>query len=163
MGNGGEREKNSGKEAAVKLKEQHSQISEEIELFRVSLSYISSKEAYNNIKKVIDFFDQNINAHFTYEEESLFNNILVTGEPEIKQLIRELQQEHIVILGKYNELKDIVLKHGFSFQNEKVKDDFVRLSKKIIELILRHARKEDERLIPWLESKGISIKLDFKE
>ncbi len=154
---------NSGKEAAVKLKEQHSQISEGIELFRVSLSYMGGKKEYNNIKKVIDFFDLNIDAHFTYEEQDLFNVILATGEPEIKQLVGELQHEHIVILAKYNELKDSALKHGFSFQDENVKDDFVALSKKIIGLILNHAQKEDEKLIPWLESKGINIKLDFKE
>ena len=154
---------NSGKEAAVKLKEQHSQISEEIELFRVSLPYMGGKEAYNSIKKIIDFFDHNIDAHFTYEEQNLFNIILATGEPEIKQLVRELQREHIVILAKYNELKDIALKHGFSFQDENVRDDFVALSKKIIGFILHHAQKEDEKLIPWLEGKGINIKLDFKE
>ncbi len=114
-------------------------------------------------KKVIDFFNQNIDAHFTYEEQDLFNIILATEEPEIKQLVGELQQEHIVILAEYNELKDIVSKHGFSFQDEKVKDDFVALSKKIIGLILGHAQKEDEKLVPWLESKGINIKLDFKE
>lgn len=154
---------NSGKEAVVKLKEQHSQISEEIELFRVSLPYMGGKKAYDNIKKTIDFFDQNVKAHFTYEEQDLFNIILATGEPEIKQLVGELQQEHVVILAKYNELKDTALKHDFSFQDEKVKDDFVTLSKKIIELILHHAQKEDEKLIPWLESKGINIKPDFKE
>ncbi len=154
---------NSGKETAVKLKEQHSQISEGIELFRVSLPYMGGKKAYNDIKKVIDFFNQNVVAHFTYEEQNLFNIILAAGEPEIKQVVKELQQEHIVILGKYNELKDIVLRHGFSFQDEKVKDGFFALSKKIIELILRHARKEDEKLIPWLKSKDLDIELDFKE
>ncbi len=154
---------NSGREAAVKLKEQHSQISEGIELFRVSLSYMGGKKAYNNIKKVTDFFDQNVAAHFTYEEQDLFKIILATGDSEIKHLVRELQQEHIVIFAKYNEITDIALKHGFSFQDEKVKDDFVALSKKIIGLILDHAQKEDEKLIPWLESKGINIKLDFKE
>ena len=159
-----EKEKNnSGKKVADKLKEQHSQISEETELFRVVLPYIGGKKAYNDIKKVIDFFDQNINAHFAYEEQNVFKTILVAGEPEIKQVVSELQQEHIVILGKYHKLKDIVLKHGFSFQDEEVKDDFVGLSKDIIGLILHHARKEDEKLIPWLESEGINIKVDFIE
>lgn len=155
--------KSLDKEAFDRHKGQDSQFSEEIELLRVSLPYIGTEEACNNIKRVIDFFNQNINVHFAYEEQNLFNIVLMIGELEIKQIVRELQQEHIIILSKYDQLKDIVLKHGFSFQDEKIKEDFVRLSKEMIELTLRHARKEDEKLFPWVESKGINMRVDFKE
>jgi GTP-binding protein EngB required for normal cell division len=86
---------------------------------------------------------------------------LVIGELEIKQVVRELQQEHILILSKLDKLKDIIFKYGFSFYDEKVEGEFMGLAKEAIELLLKNARKEDEELFPYLEEKGMNIKKRF--
>ncbi|MFH1227492.1 MAG: hemerythrin domain-containing protein [Planctomycetota bacterium] len=130
----------------------HSQLSEEIGVFKLAMPYVYTSEAFNNVRNVMSFFIDTIAPHFEGEERNLFPVALVLGNMQIKQAVRELQHEHITMLGKMDVLKEVILKLGFSINDEQVKDEFVRLSKDIIELIILHARKEDEELFPYLEN-----------
>ena len=144
-----------------KVKKDHKRISEEMELLKVSLPYLNGEEAYNNVRKVINFFKEKGLSHFEYEEREIFPVVLAIGDLEIKQMIRELQQEHILIISKFDIMSDIIFKHGFSFHDEKTKNKFIEISREMLGLILQHARKEDTELLPYLEDKGINIKIDF--
>ena len=158
-----EEKKHVDKEVIGKVRKTHTQISELTELLRVSLPYLNSEKQCQDVKKVINFLQDNIAPHFDYEENRIFGIVLIIGDLEIKQTVRTLQQEHIFILSKFDKIKEIVFKHGFSFHDQKVKDEFIALSKEIITLLLQHARKEDEELLPYLEEKGIKMDIDFKE
>jgi hemerythrin-like domain-containing protein len=156
-----EKKKDADRKVLDNVKKKHAQFLEEIELFKVSLPYLDNEEAYNNVRKVINFFSENMVSHFNYEERKIFSIALVIGELEIKQIVRDLQQEHIFILSKFDKLKDIIFKHGFSFHDQELKKEFIGLSKEIIGLFLQHARKEDNKLYSYLENKGMNIK--FKD
>jgi len=144
-----------------KVKEDHTKIFEEIELLKIALPLLDIEKKNNYVRKIINFFEKSIIPHFEYEENNLFSMALVIGELEIKQVVRELQQEHILILSKLDKLKDIIFKYGFSFYDEKVEGEFMGLAKEAIELLLKNARKEDEELFPYLEEKGMNIKKRF--
>ena len=144
-----------------KIKEDHTKIFEEIELLKIALPLLDIEKKNNYVRKIINFFEKSIIQHFEYEENNLFSIALVIGELEIKQVVRELQQEHILILSKLDKLKDIIFKYGFSFYDEKVEGEFMGLAKEAIELLLKNARKEDEELFPYLEEKGMNIKKRF--
>ncbi|UCC94890.1 MAG: hemerythrin domain-containing protein [Candidatus Omnitrophota bacterium] len=159
-----EERKSVEKETLDRAKQDHSHIFEEMELLRVALPYLdSSEEASNNVRKTVDFFERNIVPHFIYEEENLFAVALTIGELNIKLITRELQQEHISILSKLDQLKDIIFKYGFILRDERVKDEFVGLSREIIGLFLQHARNEDEKFYPCLSQMSVKTDVEFKE
>jgi hemerythrin-like domain-containing protein len=160
-----EKEKKAGKENVTvldKAKKEHKQISEEMELLKISLPYLNKEESYNNVRKVINFFKEHGLSHFEYEEREIFPIALAIGDLEIKQIVRELQQQHIIIISKFDIIIDIISKHGFSFHDERTKNKFIEVSKEMLGLILQHAHKEDTELFPYLEDRGIDIKKSFK-
>ncbi len=135
----------------------HKEISEETLMFKSLLPYLNSEGAYNNLRKVMEFFQDRVLAHFNWEETEVFPLALAVSDLEFKKVVRDLQQQHIVIIGKLDILNDIIMKHGFSFVSDKVKDDFIRTSREMIEIMLQHSRTEDTEFYPFLKEKDIRI------
>ena len=155
------REKDQKKENLLdKVKEVHKQVSEQMWLLEKSLQYLNSEEAYNNVRKVTDFFKSTVLKHFEWEEHEVFPIALAVGDLEIKQVVRELQQQHIFIISRFDIIADIIVKYGFSFYDDKVKSKFIQTAREMLELVLQHAHKEDIELFPFLEDKKVNI--DFK-
>ena len=59
--------------------------------------------------------------------------------------------------GGFDVLVDIVLHHGFHFEDENLKKQFVTTANEIIELMFHHVQIEDARLYPFLRSQGVSL------
>jgi len=150
------------KSALDKVREKHSQFSEEIEWLKCILPCLYDKDACSNIRKATNFFKDNIVSHFD-DETPLFKVALVVGDTKIKEIVRDLQHEHISMLSIWDKINDIILKHGFSFSDEKIKEEFASLTNRMLELFIPHARKEDEELFPYLEDKGMNIDLKCKK
>ena len=150
-------EKNDGidKSRLDNIKKMHIQFPEEIDILKKSLPYLYEDKSFNDVKKVIQFFEEDIAMHFKEEEGYLFPVALVIGDLKIKKIVRDLQKEHIDIFSEMDKIKEIVIKLGFSFKDKEVRDEFVRISKNALEKIIIHARKEDDELFPYLESKGV--------
>lgn len=146
--------------AYSKVKETHKKISEEMWLLNNILPRLNNEEAYNNVRKAINFIKDVLLKHFEWEEHDVFPIALAIGELEIKQVVRELQQHHIIAISKFDIMSDLIIKHGFSFQNDEVKNRFIDAAKEMLEVTLQNARKEDEELFPFLIQK--EVKLDFK-
>jgi hemerythrin-like domain-containing protein len=128
-------------------------------LLKDILPLLNDKEAYDNIRKVIKFIKDTLLKHFEWEEQEIFPIALALGELEIKQVVRELQQHHIIALSKFDIMSDLVVKHGFIFPDEEIKNKFVGAAKEMLEITLQNARKEDTELFPFLISKGIKLNL----
>ncbi len=94
----------------------------------------------------MDYFKSTILKHFEWEEHDVFPIALAIGELEIKQVVRELQQQHIFITSKFDILADIIIKHGFVFNDEKIRNKFIDTSKEMLGMVLQHSHKEDEKL-----------------
>ncbi len=118
-------------------------------------------DAQDNIKEVVKFIKETLFPHFEWEERKVFPIALVIGDLGVKQVVRELQQQHIMAMSKFDIMTDLLLKYGFSFSDEKIKERFIDTAKEMIEVVLENARKEDEALFPFLLDK--QVELDFKE
>jgi|GEM_PF-1440039 len=140
-----------------KVKDTHKRITEQMWLLQNTLPYLNNEESYSNIRKVTDFFKNTILRHFEWEEHDVFPIALAIGEIDIKQAVRDLQQQHILIIGKFDILADIVVKHGFAFTDEKIKSKFIETSKEMVNAVLQHGHKEDEELYPFLRDKNINL------
>ncbi len=155
----GEQEKGS---AYGYVKDIHKKVREEMWLLEKMLPYLSGgdTETYKNATEVMEFMKNTIFTHFSWEEHQVFPIALAIGELPIKQVVRELQQQHIAAIAKFDAMSDVVIKHGFSFPDETIKDKFINATKEMIELVLKNAQLEDEKLYPFLEDKRVM--LDFK-
>ena len=142
-----------------KVNETHKKISEEMWLLKNTLPQLTNEEAYNNVRKVINFVKDTLLKHFEWEEHSVFPIALAIGELEIKQVVRELQQHHIIAISKFDVMADLIVKHGFSFPNEQTKNKFIDAAKEMLEITLQNARKEDAELYPFLIAKEIKLNL----
>jgi len=144
------------------VKDIHKKIHEEMWLLQKTLPYLLDDDgkAYNSAKEVMFFMKDTILKHFEWEERQVFPIALVIGELEIKSVVRELQQQHIRAIAKFDVMADFVLKHGFSFPDDAMKDKFIDATKEMIELVLQNAQLEDEKLFPFLENK--QVELDFE-
>jgi len=148
------------KDTYGKIKELHQKISEEMWLLQKVLPQLDNEEDYNNVRKSVNFIQEVILKHFDWEEHEVFPIALTIGGIEIKQVVRELQQHHIIALSKFDIMADLIVKHGFYFQDEEIKNKFIAAAKGLLEVTLQNARKEDAELYPFLVDK--KVKLDFK-
>lgn len=135
----------------------HKGIFEALTFFRKSLSVTSDEKREDYVKDLSKFFQENIDAHFEFEEKEIFPLVLAVSSSEEKHFIRELQQEHIRILDKLDQFNELIVKSGFH-PEEKQKNELLELSNEIIKMVLDHARKEDLKLFPILENIGIDLK-----
>ncbi len=95
------------------------------------------------------FFDEYIVKHFKFEEEEIFSLILKHGNEKEKRMVQGLQNDHLEILNKLADFMKTVSFYG-SQPNEKQIEDIMSSSRELLEMILRHARKEDLQLFPNL-------------
>jgi iron-sulfur cluster repair protein YtfE (RIC family) len=146
---------------AEKIESAHKKIMEEMWVLKKTVPYLYDGEAQDNIKEVVNFIKETLFPHFEWEEHKVFPIALVIGDLGIKQVVRELQQQHIMAVGKFDIMADLILKYGFSFPDENIKGRFIDTVKEMIEVVLENARKEDEVLFPFLLDK--QVELDFKE
>lgn len=141
----------------LKEAKEHGEIFEEMTLFKKSLATLSCKQAPNCLKKIKAFFATYIGGHFRFEEKKIFPQLFKICNSKEKNLIRQLQLEHIKILDKLDKMNNLLQKNKRSLGKNQV-DKLLEVSKKVIALTLLHARKEDTRLFPVLKKYRIYLK-----
>lgn len=131
-----------------RLIKDHEEVSEYLENLEEILGFLYQRKAWNKIKPIEDFFKRNVISHFEFEEKIVFPAILSrVATPESVKLILELQVEHGTILKELEEFRKIISGHVLPLD----KETNVKLSltgRRIIDSLLRHASKEDDKLLP---------------
>ncbi|MBL7082968.1 MAG: hemerythrin domain-containing protein [Candidatus Aminicenantes bacterium] len=139
------------KDLLDKLINDHEEVSEYVENLKGILDLIHDKEAWRKIKPIEDFFNKNVTAHFAFEEKNVFPVCLLKfATPETVKLILELQKEHGIISSIVEEFMNITAKKTASY-DEDTSSQLNFLGRKIFDLLLNHASKEDDNLLPILE------------
>jgi iron-sulfur cluster repair protein YtfE (RIC family) len=142
----------------TKLAQDHGEIFETLAFFNESISKITlddKKSSDECVANLNTFFGKQLSEHFKYEENEIFPLVLSIGKAQEKHLVRELQHEHIDIMEKVDEIKDLIISMGYPDKCDKSRlEELVKLNKTAIETILKHARKEDSQLYPFLKDKG---------
>ncbi|MCI5145669.1 MAG: hemerythrin domain-containing protein [Candidatus Electrothrix sp. AR3] len=127
----------------------HGMISEEMTFFEKFIEGIDPDEVQNYINRLRYFSDEYIVKHFKFEEEEVFPLILKHGNEKEKRMVQGLQKDHLEILDKLADFMETVASYG-SQPNEKQIEEIMISSRVLLEMILRHARKEDLQLFPNL-------------
>jgi len=129
----------------------HKDVSEYLGNLEEILGLLYEEKAWSELTAIRDFFKRNVIAHFRFEEEVIFPAILSKcATPESIKLILELQREHGAILKELEEFQKIISESAIPLDKE-VSERVNVVGRKIIDSILPHASKEDDKLLPILE------------
>lgn len=135
----------------IRLVNDHENISEFLEGVEQTMGFLHDDEAWKDIKPIEEFFQQQIIYHFEFEEKNVFPVILSKlATLESIKLILELQKEHGFILTKLWEFLSITSKKIAPVDKE-TSAQLNFMGRNIIHLLLTHASKEDDKLLPLLE------------
>ena len=133
----------------IKIAQEHDEYIGVISLINKSLETTASGGPY--IERLKEFIDEYLVAHFEFEENELFPTILKIGSPEETHLIRELQIEHVQILDEITQFNNLLSSGGYHSKETVQIKEIHWYSKKIIYMVIQHARKEDRKLLPILK------------
>ncbi len=138
----------------IRLVKDHEKISEFLVDVLETRSFLHEEEAWRKIKPIEEYFQRHIIHHFEFEEKKVFPAILLNlATMESIKLILELQKEHGVILTKLWEFLSTTSKKIAPVDKE-TSAQLNSMGRKIIHLLLAHASKEDDKLLPILEKNG---------
>jgi len=141
----------------TKLALEHGQVFETLAFFKETMFLVNAqKKPQKCIADLNKFFDEYVIKHFKFEEEEIFPAVISSGTQEEKGIVRSLQREHIDILEKLDQFKDLILKFYLG-QDESRIQEALNLSKEIIEMVLKHARREDGSFFPLLKNRGFEF------
>ena len=133
-----------------KIIEDHKNFSEYVENIKEILGFLDNKEAWAKVETIEDYFKRIID-HFEFEEEKVFAAcMLKCNSLENIKLILELQKEHGIISAKIEEFRRLKPENVTSIE----KETFTKINvagREIFDIILAHASKEDDELLPIIE------------
>jgi len=94
------------------------------------------------------YFDENVRAHFTFEEEVLFPILVSLDQsPELRDLIQELRCQHIEIVNDASLMfQELALAAATASKGGL--PDQEALVRPLVDKIMQHAAVEDHRLLP---------------
>ncbi len=109
------------------------------------------------------FFEKEILFHFNVEEEPFLSNLEKEECVDIK-FIKEIRQEHTNLTEIFNKLKQntsllktfekIRQKENFKKYAQEDLTETIRLLKNLATKLSRHAKKEDEKLLPLAKARA---------
>lgn len=137
--------------------QEHGEIFEALSFFNKAVSAMEGKKTLDYLQDIGKLFSKDIANHLRFEESQLFSLILNNSGLKDKGLIRSLQHEHIDILGKIDEFKELFSKGNFAAADKDKLRGLVELSREIIKMMLTHSRKEDRELFPVFKRLGYSL------
>ena len=147
-------ERDSSKDPLARLIMDHEEVSEHLEILEEILNFLGEKEVWSKIKLLENFFKRNVTDHFEFEEKTIFPAILSgTITAETIKLILELQGEHGRILKELEGFRKIISENTVPL-NKEASLRLKAAGKEVMHSLLRHASKEDEKLLPILKRKS---------
>ncbi|TAN62996.1 hemerythrin domain-containing protein [bacterium] len=136
---------------------EHGEIFEALSFFNKAASVAEGKKALDSLPGINRLFSRDIANHLRFEESRIFSLVLNNGGLKDKCIIRALQHEHIDILEKIDEFKELFAGGSFAPEDKQRAKGLVELSREIINMMLTHSRKEDRELFPVFKRLGYSL------
>ncbi|MCI5142264.1 MAG: hypothetical protein D3909_11215 [Candidatus Electrothrix sp. ATG1] len=127
----------------------HGMISEEMTFFKKFVEGVDADEVENYLKRLRKFSEEYIVEHFRFEEVEIFPLILRYGNEKEKELALMLQDDHEKILENLAQFMEKVASYG-AHPTKKEIEEIMLSSRRLLEMVLIHARKEDAHLFPNL-------------
>lgn len=130
----------------------HTQVREKIVFWKGLLPILDRDDIWSDVKQIIDFFNNEVVEHFKIEESMITiakkNPKNTDGELKVME---EILEEHALIRQNLKGLNEIYRR--FDNFDRDIKGSFIETSHKIIDMIVKHAEKEDKDLFPVLRKK----------
>jgi len=133
-----------------KLLHEHQEIAKSSEFLNNFQESFSKDDVAEYMQSLNKFYKDEISDHFKWEEETLFPIILERGNPLDNQLINELLEDHIAIKARFNNFRDLVLLFDENSDNS-VFTKIMNTCADLHNIVVVHAKKEEENLIPILK------------
>lgn len=130
----------------------HTRFREKIVFWRGLLPILDRDNVWSDVKSIMDFLNNEVVAHFKIEE-----TLITTAKKNPKntagelKIMEEILEEHILIGQNLKELNEIYRK--FNSFDKDIRESFIETSHKIIDMIVKHAEKEDKDFFPALRGK----------
>lgn len=141
----------------LKHAQEHGEIFEALSFFNKAVSVMEGRKTPDYLPDISKLFLKDIVNHLRFEESQIFSLVLNNGVLRDKGLVRSLQHEHIDILGKIDEFKELFSKGKIaSADKDKIKS-LAELIREIITMMTTHSRKEDRELFPVFKRLGYSL------
>src|SRR3989339_423439 len=136
-----------------KLIADHQQVREQTFVAEKLASLIDSNAFFwDNATAVQRFFEKEVREHFASEERVLFPVLRQVVSDWERTMLEKIESEHVQILKLLNELSDISKQH-IRYPSKSTREFFVKVCAKILDILMPHARREDEELYPVINKR----------
>lgn len=108
----------------------------------------SNPQVQKVLKQAMENISQEIDEHFSFEENQLFTRLAEFGDEAIGNHLREEHQAMLPIAQQVSDLASTGLGSGFNEQNW---EQFKVLAGELSERMFTHIQKEEMALLPMLE------------
>ncbi len=125
---------------------------EYVEHLEQVLSLLDGGVVWDRTEQVEQFLARSVVEHFAFEETVVFPALLSGANASgCKELILELVAEHATILKGLDQFRKIMAENPIQPLDQETSRRVYTIVRKIIDDLLRHASKEDDRLLPIIE------------
>ena len=130
----------------------HKETLEFVEYLEQVMRILQEKDSWEKLKSIEIFFNRHILEHFAFEETVIFPAVLSgIASPESRELIPELQSEHQSILKELEAVQTLASGSSPLSPDSDMDKGLYAVVRQIMDSLLRHASKEDDRLLPIIE------------
>jgi hemerythrin-like domain-containing protein len=137
------------KDPLERLIKEHIKVSEYMEYLEKLFALLLEDKGWGDIQKAEKFFEENVIRHFDYEEKLFPILIAEDPSPETVTLCLEIVKDHGSILKELEDYRRLIQENP-PF-DEKTNKQLNALGRTVRDHLLKHAKKEDEELLPILE------------
>ena len=136
-----------------KLIADHQQVREQT-FVAEKLASLVDKEAFfwDNAIAVERFFEKEVREHFAIEERVLFPILRRVVSDWERTMLEKIESEHVQIMKLLNELSGISRQH-IRYPSKSTRELFLSVCAKILDILMPHARREDEELYPVIKKR----------
>ncbi len=129
----------------------HSQVSERVILLKDMMTKFAKEDIFDNLKEVLTFFSKHIPIHFAYEEIMIDELKTTNLKQNEHNMIDEILNEHKKLIKVFGKMSGLI--EGIEKVNSNLKEDFIELVNDLLEMLPKHAKKEDRLLFPVAQRK----------
>ena len=146
------------------ISQTHFQVSEKAILLDDMVTIFAKADILDNLEKLLPFFTKQIPIHFAYEEIMIDELKTTNLNQHEHNMIDEILNEHNKLANKFDKMSGLIEKT--EKVNSNLKEEFIELVNDLIEMLPKHAEKEDRLLFPLAQRKlnnkqkeGIELKI----
>lgn len=135
----------------------HTEVKEKLYFLEQILLHIDNKDITEDVININDFFNKNLLLHFQ-SEEILISILPSNLDKNAKRVITKILDDHKKIFKKIQQFNNLL--DNLNFNDKTKREKFIEISMDVIELLIIHAKYEDDIFFPLTENKLTTTQLE---